>query len=113
MSENEIEIITDWQVGRPMVIRGNLHGIKFENNGTVLQFEPENILRYNHLSSLSRLSDKTENYSVIEFKLTPLAEQTELTLTLSIFPTETIYKHLAFYWNATLEILKRLIEEQA
>ena len=113
MSENEIEIITDWQVGRPMVIRGNLHGIKFENNGTVLQFEPENILRYNHLSSLSRLSDKTENYSVIEFKLTPLAEQTELTLTLSIFPTETIYKHLAFYWNVTLEILKRLIEEQA
>ncbi len=113
MSETEIEIITDWQVGSPMTIRGNLHGIKFKNTGTVLQFEPEQILRYSHLSSLSRLPDKTENYSIIEFKLSPLADQTALTLTLSIFPTETIYKHLAFYWNVTLEILKRLIEERA
>jgi len=112
MSETEIDIITDWKVRSPIVIRGNLHGIKFKNNGTVLQFEPEKILRYNHLSSLSRLPDKLENYSVVEFILAPAENQTVLTLTLSIFPTETIYKHLVFYWNVTLEILKRLIEKQ-
>jgi len=95
-----------------MVIHGSLHGIKFKNNGTVLQFEPEKILRYNHLSSLSRLPDKLENYSVVEFGLTPIENQTTLTLTLSNFPTENIYKHLAFYWNVTLEILKRLVEKQ-
>ena len=112
MSETEINIITDWNAGRPILIRGRLHGIKFENKGTVLQFEREKILKYSHLSSLSRLSDKPENYSVLEFRLAPISNQTTLTLTLINFPTETIYKHLAFYWNVTLEIIKKMIEEQ-
>jgi len=112
MSETEINIITDWKVGSPMIIRGNLHGIKFENKGTVLQFEPEKILQYNYLSSISRLPDQPGNYSSIEFRLAPIEDQTALTVLVSNFPTEIIYKHLAFYWNVTLEILKRLIENQ-
>jgi hypothetical protein len=111
MSETEIHIITDWKVGNPIIIRGNLHGINFENNGKVLKFEPEKILRYSHLSSLSRLPDKPENHSVLDFRLAPVEDQTALTLTVSGFPTESIYKHMAFYWNVTLEILKRMIEE--
>jgi uncharacterized protein YndB with AHSA1/START domain len=112
MFETEINIITDWQVGSPIAIRGDLHGMNFENTGTVLQFERETLLQYSHLSSLSRLPDKPENHSLLEFRLTPVENQTVLTLTLSNFPTESIYKHLAFYWNVTLEILKRTIEEQ-
>lgn len=111
MFETEIHITTNWKVGTPIVIRGNLNRKNFENNGTVLQFEPEKILRYSHLSSLSRLPDQPENYSVLEFRLASIENQTTLTLTLSNFPTESIYKHLAFYWNVTLEVLKRMIEE--
>jgi len=113
MSELEIEILTDWKVGNLVVIRGKLHGIKFENKGRVLQFEPEKILQYSHLSSLSRLPDKPENYSVFDFRLTPKEDLTLLTLTVSNFPTESIFKHLAFYWNVTLEIFKRTIEEHS
>jgi hypothetical protein len=112
MSETEIDILTDWAVGNPVVIRGKLHGIRFENQGRVLQFELEKVLRYSHLSSLSRLPDRPENYSVMDFRLTPDEDQTALTLTLSNFPTESIEKHLAFYWNVTLEILKRMMEDQ-
>jgi uncharacterized protein YndB with AHSA1/START domain len=112
MAETDIDILTDWKVGHPFVIRGNLHGINFENTGTVLQFEPEKVLQYSHLSSLSRLPDRPESFSVIEFRLAPIENQTTLTLTVSNFPTEIIYKHLAFYWNVTLEVLKRLIEKQ-
>ena len=112
MPDTEIDILTDWQVGNPFIIRGNLHGIQFENKGIVLQFEMEKILKYSHLSSTSRLADKAENYSIIAFELEPIENQTALTLTLSNFPTETIYKHLAFYWNATLEILKKMVENQ-
>ena len=111
MSETEIDILTDWNVGNPIVIRGRLHGIKFENKGLVLLFEPEKILQYSHLSSLSRLPDTPENHSVFDFRLTPDGDQTALTLTLSNFPTESIDKHLAFYWNVTLEIFKRMMEE--
>jgi hypothetical protein len=31
-------------------------------------------------------------------------------LTLRDFPTHTIYKHLDFYWRATLGVLKQFVE---
>ena len=108
----EINISTDWKVGSPMVIRGNMNGKNFENNGTVLQFEPEKTLEYSHLSSTSRLPDQPESYSIIEFRLQPMEDLTILTLTVSNFLTESIYKHLAFYWNVTVEVLKRMIENK-
>ena len=111
MSETPIEIITNWKVGEPITIQGDWYHSRFENKGVVLQFEPERILEYSHLSSLSRLPDQVENYSVIRFALTPLEDGTELTITLSNFPTEVIYKHLAFYWNVTLVLLKKFIEQ--
>jgi len=111
MSDTEIEILTDWTVGSPFLIRGRLHGIKFENKGKVLGFEAGKLLRYSHLSSLSRLPDQDESYSVFEFRLTPIDQQTSLTLTLSNFPTESIYKHLVFYWSVTLEMIKKMIEK--
>ena len=111
MADTEIEIITDWQVGRSIIIRGDLHGIPFENNGSVLQFEPEQVLRYSHLSSLSNLPHQIESYSIIEFSLEPKGNQTVVALALSNFPTEAIYRHLAFYWGVTLEVLKGFIEQ--
>ena len=112
MFETEINILTDWRVDTPFVIRGILHRVKFENRGTVLQFEPEKILQYTHWSSLSRLPDTPENYTVLEFRLTLIDRQTELVFTASNFPTENIYRHFALYWNVTLEILKRMIEKK-
>lgn len=49
---------------------------------------------------------------MIEFSLQPVQDLTILTLTVSNFPTESIYKHLAFYWNVTLEVLKRKMENK-
>jgi uncharacterized protein YndB with AHSA1/START domain len=112
MPDVEINIFTDWKVGSPMVIRGKMNGKGFENKGTVLKFEPQKILQYSHLSSISRLPDRPESYSIVEFRLRPIEKQTILEFTLSNFPTESIYKHLAFYWNVTLEILKKMIEDR-
>lgn len=112
MPDSPIEIITDWQVGGPFTIRGNLHGINFENRGTVLQFEREKTLQYSHLSSSSHLPDVSASYSMLTFELAAAETQTALTLTVDNFPTEIIYKHLAFYWNSTLEILRQSIEQE-
>jgi uncharacterized protein YndB with AHSA1/START domain len=112
MPDIEIEIITDWNVGEPITIRGNMNGKNFENRGIVLKFNPEEALQYSHLSSLSRLPDRLESYSILDFRLSPTEEQTILELTLHNFPTESIHKHLAFYWNVTLETLKKMIEEK-
>ena len=111
MAEGEIEIRTNWQIGQPMIIWGHLHRGKFENKGQVLQFQPEQLLQYTHLSSLSRLPDEPASYTTIEFRLAPVAAQTALTLTAWNFPTETIYKHWAFYWPVALSVLKKLVEQ--
>lgn len=111
MAEEEIEISTDWQIGHPFVLRGQLHRVKFENRGQVLQFQPERLLQYTHASSLSRLPDEPASYTTIEFRLAPVAAQTTLTLTVWNFPTETIYKHLAFYWPVALGMVKKLLEQ--
>jgi len=110
MSETEIEVLTDWKVGSPMIIRGPWYKSYFENTGSILAFEPQHLLKYSHLSSLSRLPDKPESYTDIGFTLTPDGDKTILALSINNFPTETIYKHLAFYWNVTLELLKKFIE---
>jgi uncharacterized protein YndB with AHSA1/START domain len=112
MPDGELQIITDWEVGSPLSIRGHMNGKDFENRGKVLQYEFEKTLQYSHLSSISRLPDRPENYSIIEFRLQPIKEQTILTITLSNFPTASIYQHLAFYWNVAPEVLKQMVEKQ-
>lgn len=110
MSREALAIETPWQVGGPFCMRGVIHGFHFENTGQLLAFEAPKTFAYSHLSSISELPDLPENYSKVHFELTAVAHQTQLTLTLSQFPTESIYKHLALYWNATLEILREMIE---
>ena len=111
MGENEmdIEIETNWRVGQPIIIRG-FHHAKFENRGTVLVYQPNQFLKYNHLSSISRLPDITENYTSIEFRLNQTGGHTSLTITLENFPTESIKQHLDFYWKTTLNIIKNQAE---
>jgi len=108
MLDFEINITSDWKVGSSIKIHGDLHGIKFENKGTILQFEPEKVLEYSYWSSLSQHADVPENYSVITFRLTPIDGKTILTFTQSNFETEVSYKHFNYYWNVALGLLKRL-----
>lgn len=114
MAEPEMAVVvaTDWAVGSPITVSG-VHHARFENKGIVLGFEPPRVFRYSHLSSLSRLPDKPENYSVFEFRLVAVDAGTSLTVTLSGFPTESIFKHLDFYWRGTIRVLKKFVEGQA
>lgn len=111
MGEDEmnLHIQTSWTVNTPITISG-FHHLPFVNKGTILEFDEEKVLSYSTNSSLSRLPDEPENYSVIKFNLSPAETQTALTLTISNFPTETIYKHMEFYWQSTIVLLKKFVE---
>jgi uncharacterized protein YndB with AHSA1/START domain len=106
-----VEVETSWVVGAPIIVRG-FHHAHFVNTGTVLGFEPNEMLRYSHLSSLSRLPDTPQNHSIVELRLAPVAGGTSVAVALSGFPTESIFKHLDFYWRGTLMILKRFVEQR-
>lgn len=106
-----IDIVTDWTIGSTVQISGDLHGVSFVNTGRVLEVEPDTMLRYSHLSSISRLPDVAESYAEIAFRLVVLSERvTELTVEVNHAPTEVIYRHLAYYWNVTVEVIKRRLE---
>jgi uncharacterized protein YndB with AHSA1/START domain len=104
-----LAIDTDWIPSRKMMIRGTHHQ-PFENKGIVLECIPEQQLSYTHLSSLSRLPDEPENYTRLDFYLEPDGVQTKLKLEISNFPTESIQKHLEFYWRTTMIKIKRYAE---
>lgn len=107
----DLKVHTDWKVDSPILITG-FHHVKFENRGVVLACDKERGLSYSHLSSVSRLPDKADNYSILEFTLTPTDKQTQLTLSVKNFPTESIFKHLAFYWKTTVVTIKETIENR-
>jgi uncharacterized protein YndB with AHSA1/START domain len=108
--ELNLEVVTDWQVGSPIIFKG-IHHVRFENYGTVLHFQPNTFLQYTHLSSISRLPDRPENYTRIAFRLSPSDDGlTSLSVELENFPTESILRHLDFYWRVTIEVLKQFIE---
>ena len=108
--EAQIQVVTNWQINSPISIRG-FHHVKFENKGIILHYDQERKLAYTHLSSVSRLPDRAENYSILEFTLTPTDQFTHLRLTIENFPTESIQKHLAFYWRTTLFLFKEQVEQ--
>lgn len=111
--ETNLEVVTDWTVGGSIVMRG-FHHARFENRGTVLEFEPHALLRYTHLSSISRLPERPESYTEVAFRLSPSGEGgTSLTLELANFPTDSIYRHLDFYWRVTVEVFRRFVESRA
>jgi uncharacterized protein YndB with AHSA1/START domain len=109
--EMDVEVITDWKVAHPIIFRG-FHHVSFENKGTVLHFEPNQFICYSHLSSISRLPDKKESYTIIAFRLVRVQDKTSLSLTIENFPTESIFRHLDLYWNATLEVIRDFSENK-
>jgi len=108
--ETGIDIISEWKPGSSIIFRGDLHGLDFENKGTILQYEPGKVFEYNFWSSLSQNADIPENYSVIRFELTPAGDTTTLAFTQTGFVTETIYQHFNFYWNTALDLIRKLNE---
>lgn len=107
--EMEIDILSDWKIGGSFVIKG-FHHVLFENRGTILKLKPETVFEYEYLSSMSNLEDVPGNYTTISFHLEAKGDQTELRVETNNFPTFEIYKHLEFYWNGTLGIITRKIQ---
>ncbi len=107
--EIKIKVETDWVIGKPITTKG-FHHIDFQNMGKILAFVPHQLLRYSHLSSLSKLPISLENFTIISFSLQSFENTTQLSVTLENFPNEIIYHHLNFYWDGTIYILRKQIE---
>jgi uncharacterized protein YndB with AHSA1/START domain len=112
MLDTEIEVVSNWEPDSSIVFLGELNGHRFENRGTIRAFVPESVLEYDYWSTLSEaeVPERPENTTTVRFALEAIGGGTRLTVSLSGFADESIYRHVKFYWNGTLPVLKRFCE---
>ena len=109
ISDAEMEITSDWTTGSKIIFQTTVNG-KQKYKGKILRFELEKVFEYTSYSEIFRLPDIPQNYSIIEFRLTALKNQTTLSITHSNLVAETAIEHSNFYWNVALHNIKKLVE---
>jgi len=106
------EMSTDWKEGSSISWKGEWKGKSYEDKGSVLEVEPQRLLRYTHWSPMGGSEDKPENYHTLTFELAGNDGKTILTLTQDNNPTqEEADKMARDNWAPVLEGLKATAEK--
>jgi uncharacterized protein YndB with AHSA1/START domain len=105
-------LTTDSKVGSPIAWKGEWKGKSYVDKGTVLEVEPEKLLKYTHWSPMGGSADKPENYHAVTCELAEKGGKTILTLTQDNNATqEEADKMAADNWGPMLEGLKETAEK--
>jgi uncharacterized protein YndB with AHSA1/START domain len=104
------DVTTDWNVGGPIVYRGEWEGKPYEDKGRIINFERERLLVTSHWSPLSGTPDVAENYHIVSYELRAENGGTRLTISQTNNTSEDEAAHSTRNWNMILESLKRLLE---
>jgi uncharacterized protein YndB with AHSA1/START domain len=103
-------VTTDWQVGSPIIYRGQWQGKSYEDKGKILQIEPGKLIVSTFWSSLSGLPDTPENYKTVRYELSTEGHGTRLTVTQDNNASPEEADHSGQNWNTVLAGLKKLLE---
>lgn len=104
--------ISDWQVGNPIIFKGEYKGKSYEDKGTILRSEPYTILSYKYLSSMSGMDDEPENYVTVTYRLSERNDTTEITVTQDNIRDQKMKEHSEQNWEKVLLGLKDMLEKE-
>jgi uncharacterized protein YndB with AHSA1/START domain len=105
------EVVTDWQMGSPIIWKGIWEGKPYEDHGQILKFTPEKLLQVTHFSPLTGAADIPENYHTLTYELSEENNQTNLTLSQDNNANEGEQKHSQQMWDSMLGSIKQLLEK--
>ena len=105
-----VDTETDWEVGSPIVHRGEYQGKPYEDVGTIERIKPGRLLVHTHWSPVSGLPDRPENHQEVTWALSEHEGRTELTVTERNLPSEDAKEASDRGWEAALAGLKREVE---
>lgn len=72
------DLVTDWQVGQPVIFKGgNIVFVK----GFAVENKPFSLLSYTVFDPNANYTDEPWNYLTVTYKLEPVGDQTQLTIT--------------------------------
>lgn len=101
------DVDTDWQVGSPIVWKGEYEGKKYEDKGEILQMEPEKLVQYTH----DVKPDAPEKYHIVTVRLDEEEDgQIRLTITQDNNPDEAAREYTTEFWENVVEQIKEIVE---
>jgi uncharacterized protein YndB with AHSA1/START domain len=106
------DLLTDWHVGSPVVFRGEFEGQVWQDQGTVLTWEPPTLLVYSYYSGTCGLADLPENYATVTYKLGEEAGGTVLAVRQQGYPGEESQNSSSTGWDGVLTQIKALAETE-
>jgi uncharacterized protein YndB with AHSA1/START domain len=101
---------TDWQPGSPITWHGEWEGKPYEDRGTIIEVEPNRLLKNTHFSPMSGQPDAPENYHTLTYTLEPSGASTLVTLTQDNAASQDEADHDSANWTTMLEGLKKAVE---
>lgn len=101
---------TDWKVGSPIYFRGEWQGHRYEDKGTVLEFEPYRRLVYSYWSTMSGLPDQPEHYQRLTYEVMEAGEGVRRSITQENLDSEQRKRHAEATWQPVLDGLKKIVE---
>ena len=104
-------LVTDWKVGNPILFTGEWEGKPYTDKGTVLQFQPESILKYDYWSNFSGQPDVPENYQTITYELKEKNGKTVLIIKQENCKSEEVREHSEKNWMMVMGGMKDLVEK--
>ena len=63
------EVLTDWNIGSPIVFQGAYDGQQYKDKGNVIENTKNELLKYDYWSGFSGLEDEPENYYLVTYKI--------------------------------------------
>ncbi|MBX9784900.1 MAG: SRPBCC domain-containing protein [Chitinophagaceae bacterium] len=72
------DLITNWEPGSSIRFSTEWQGKLFEQWGTVLEMQPNELIQYNLFAPRPDLEDKPENYFIMSYVLTSDGDKTQL-----------------------------------
>ncbi|HEY4385889.1 MAG TPA: SRPBCC family protein [Ktedonobacteraceae bacterium] len=104
------DVITDWQKGSSIVYRNEWEDTIYEQKGTILEIEPDKLVRYTLFAPRPDLEDKPENYFAMTYALEETNGQTTLTIIQDDPRGQQQEEQAEESENSVLSSLKKLVE---
>lgn len=103
------DLQTTWEVGSPILFKGEWEGKEYVDKGVVQSFEPEKSLSYTYRSGMEEGPDVPESYKLITYEIKQKDSGVELSICQTA-DTEEKAKHSEGNWNMVLDGMKKMLE---
>ena len=105
------QVISAWQIGKPVLYKGEINGQAFTDFGLIEVLEPNKKYQYRYWSDNHGTKNLPENYLSICYQLKALTEGTELTVKQTNLPSAQMLQIMdELVWPQLLNSLKSYIE---